>query len=648
MHIAPPHLSTTQSHARSRSAGWNSTFARLAPLGLLLAAAACAPLEGADAESYGDDDGGVLEDKALPSSSYQGESRTAQSGCAVASNRAGYTGSGYADFGGNGSWIEWNNIAAPAAGRYDLRFRYANADSGNRAAAILVNGVSVGTVPFSGTGDWTRWSTASLSVSLARGNNSLRVLANTGAGGPNLDRVDVVATDLCLDDSAKVEPGECGCGIPEGSCGGGSCGVARENTALNLSCAVGETIKAIQFASYGSPSGSCAAGFATSSCHAATSKQMVEQACLGKQSCSVEARNSVFTDPCSGTGKQLAVVASCSGNVAPPSSTVLGRPSATKLRIASWNVFRGSVFPKTDSVWRVINNAGKYQVARTDAGTRVFKGIDADIWLLQETVYSESGLPSGVTVSHVNDKIAQHMRGVTGDSWSVRCNGEGLCTMIRGGLRFAESYNPHGRVAGNRVVLADGSKVLLVNVHYMSSGHATTTADLINSAGSGDAAVFVAGDFNDTIGGSRYNIVDGISGMGPLTMFHTRDSKATHLSSAVANAPPFKNTGGQVAFGEGPAGQDFVTSAGGGTIDHFFLRSSTWQGEHRYILNSFLLAPATLASAGLSPLDVALEPENRKPYFRDFMSRGIVYELPSDQRGIGHDHLPMIIDFTWR
>lgn len=649
MHTSAPHPSTPRLHCRSRQAGLNHAWLRLVPLGFLVASAACAPIDAAEGVSYDLGDAGALDDKALPSASYQGESRTAQSGCTTASNRAGYTGSGYADFGGNGTWIEWNNIAAPAAGRYDLRFRYANADSGNRAAAILVNGASVGTVPFAGTGDWTIWSTASISVSLARGNNTIRVLANTGVGGPNVDRVDVVATDLCPSDSAKVEPGECGCGIPEGSCSGGSCGVARENTSLTLSCAAGETIRAIQFASYGSATGSCTTGFATSTCHAASSKQIVEQACLGKQSCSVEARNSVFSDPCGGTAKQLAVVATCGGTVTPPSgSTLLDRPSGTKLRIGSWNVFRGSVFPKTDSLWRVINSAGTYQVARTEGGTRVFKGMDADIWLLQETVYSESDLPSGITITDINNKIASHMRGVTGDSWSVRCNGEGLCTMIRGALRFAESYNPHGRVAGNRVVLPDGSKVLLVNVHYMNEGHATTTANLINSAGSGDAAVFVAGDFNDSIDGPRYDIVNAVSGMNPLSMFHARDSRATHLSSTVANAPPFKNTGGQVAFFDGPSGQDLVNSVSGGTIDHFFLRSSTWQGEHRFILNSFLLSPATLASAGLSPLDIALEPENRKTYFRDFMSRGIIYELPSDQRGIGHDHLPMVIDFTWR
>ncbi len=433
--------------------------------------------------------------------------------------------------------------------------------------------------------------------------------------------------------------------------GHGTCGVVGEHEFLRLSCAAGQTIRAIQYASYGTPSGSCAAGFSNSYCHAAASKPIVERACLGRQSCSVESRNSVFSDPCSGTKKLLAVVAVCSGDGPPPgsSTTQLGRPGGTKLRIASWNVLRGSVFPRSgDALSKIIHNAAEGEVRRGDAGTRVLKAVDADIWLLQETVYHSNDLPSWVTLSAIDNWLAAHMGRVTGHSWSVRCNGEGLCAMIRGGLRFAESYNPHHRVTGNRVVLHDGSTVLLVNVHYMDSGHAAETASLINSAGSLDAAVFVGGDFNDSIGGSRYNIVDSVSGMNHLSMFHTRDSNAIHLSSRVANAPAFTNTGGQVAFGEGTPGQDVVTSAGGGTIDHFFLRSNTWQGEHRYILNTFLLSPSTLGSAGLTPLDVALKPDDYRSYFRDFASRGIVYGVPSGMRGIGHDHLPMIIDFTWR
>jgi len=53
-----------------------------------------------------------------------------------------------------------------------------------------------------------------------------------------------------------------------------------------------------------------------------------------------------------------------------------------------------------------------------------------------------------------------------------------------------------------------------------------------------------------------------------------------------------------------------------------------------------------MSAARMTPLDVALEPQAYQPYFRDFASKGIVYELPADLRGIGHDHLPMFVDLT--
>ena len=55
------------------------------------------------------------------------------------------------DFGGNGTWIEWNDVAAPAAGTYTLRIVYANGGSNPRAASVIVNGQSVGTRSFAST-----------------------------------------------------------------------------------------------------------------------------------------------------------------------------------------------------------------------------------------------------------------------------------------------------------------------------------------------------------------------------------------------------------------------------------------------------------------------------------------------------------------
>jgi hypothetical protein len=123
---------------------------------------------------------------------YQAESATTKSGCSVSTTRAGYTGSGYINFGENGTWIEWNNINVASAGDYSLSFNYA-VSTGSRQCAILVNGANVGNIPFSATGSWTTWKTVSISKALKAGNNTIRLLANTSSGGPNLDRMELAA-----------------------------------------------------------------------------------------------------------------------------------------------------------------------------------------------------------------------------------------------------------------------------------------------------------------------------------------------------------------------------------------------------------------------------------------------------------------------
>ncbi len=180
-----------------KAKGIAKAFTQALSLAFLLAPAACAP-EGIDpeSESYdsaGDSEGGILEDKALLAT-FQAEARTAASGCGPATNYSGYTGSGFIDYGGNGTWIEWDNISVATAGQYKLDFRYANAGSTPRQAATWVNGSKIGNVAFNGTGSWSTWSTASITVTLQAGNNRVRVMANTDAGGPNLDKMDVSST----------------------------------------------------------------------------------------------------------------------------------------------------------------------------------------------------------------------------------------------------------------------------------------------------------------------------------------------------------------------------------------------------------------------------------------------------------------------
>ncbi len=482
-------------------------------------------------------------DVAAESALYEAEDRTAASGATERANHPGYTGRGFMDYGGEGTWVEWNDIRAAAAGTYTLRFRYANARSLDRRCAVIVNGSDVGAVPFGRTGaDWSDWGDVAIDVPLRAGDNTIRVVATTSEGGPNLDHVETSGSAGGPGDDDPDAPDDPG---------------------------------------------------------------------------------------------------------PPPGDGPLDRASDAALRIGSWNVHRGSVFPKTDRIWRTINNSGKYHVLRTDGGARVFQAVDADIWLLQETVYTGSDLPDDVTLGDINRRLRDYMRDVTGDSWEVRCNGRGLCTMLRGGIRFDQTWNRGSRVAGHRVILPDGTRLLLLNGHYMNLSHAQSTRDLVESIGPSVAAVFVAGDFNDAPGGARYNEIDSIPGMTNLSIAHWQDPAATHVSAAMASRV-HDNTKGYVKYGGGAAGQDVVTSISGGHIDHFFLKSSSWQAGERLVLNTLLFAPETLARYGMTPLDVALQPQYYVAYFDDFLSDGVVSEIPDgaydSSRGIDHDHLPMVVD----
>lgn len=96
------------------------------------------------------------------------------------------------------------------------------------------------------------------------------------------------------------------------------CGYADEGGNVALACPDGETIKSIDFASYGTPTGVCGA-FAQAKahpeddavCHAVESAN-VAAACVGQATCSVRFSNDLpLGDPCSGTRKYTYVQATC-------------------------------------------------------------------------------------------------------------------------------------------------------------------------------------------------------------------------------------------------------------------------------------------------------------------------------------------------
>ncbi len=113
-------------------------------------------------------------------------------GPVLATNQAGYSGTGFLDYANAATdYIEWTYSAA-TAGSYTLTFRYALL-SGDRPLELRVNGtVANANLSFPATGAWSTWGTVSTTVTLAAGSNKIRTTAKGSSGG-NFDYLEVRA-----------------------------------------------------------------------------------------------------------------------------------------------------------------------------------------------------------------------------------------------------------------------------------------------------------------------------------------------------------------------------------------------------------------------------------------------------------------------
>jgi hypothetical protein len=122
-------------------------------------------------------------------------------GLATATDHVGFTGSGFAaGFEQVGAETAMSLSEVPAAGTYPVTVRYANdrASDGQittRTLSVRVNGSIAGRFTLPPTGSWDTWATATLSVPLAAGTNSVSILrANGDSGLVNVDNFAVTPT----------------------------------------------------------------------------------------------------------------------------------------------------------------------------------------------------------------------------------------------------------------------------------------------------------------------------------------------------------------------------------------------------------------------------------------------------------------------
>ena len=107
------------------------------------------------------------------------------------------------------------------------------------------------------------------------------------------------------------------------------CASAAEGSTATLKCPAGQMVKSIEFASYGTPKGSCGS-YSVSSCNSSKSLSVVKSSCIGNASCAIAASNNVFGDPCVGIRKKLVMQATCTDIVvATPTPTPTPAPADT-------------------------------------------------------------------------------------------------------------------------------------------------------------------------------------------------------------------------------------------------------------------------------------------------------------------------------
>jgi pectate lyase len=122
---------------------------------------------------------------------YEAESSPAVCSGTIDSNWAGFSGTGFCNgTNATGAFAQFT-VNASASGTATVGVRFANGTTTARPANLIVNGSTVQTPSFAGTGAWSTWATTTLTVSVNAGNNTIRLNPTTASGLPNIDFLDV-------------------------------------------------------------------------------------------------------------------------------------------------------------------------------------------------------------------------------------------------------------------------------------------------------------------------------------------------------------------------------------------------------------------------------------------------------------------------
>lgn len=125
------------------------------------------------------------------SASYEAEaSGNTLAGGAAAGSCSGCSAGRKVRFVGNGGTLQFNGVAASAAGSATVAIGFVNGGTTSRSAQLSVNGGTATTISFGTTPDWSTPGGTTVTVTLRAGSNTLK-FGNPSGNGPDFDKVTV-------------------------------------------------------------------------------------------------------------------------------------------------------------------------------------------------------------------------------------------------------------------------------------------------------------------------------------------------------------------------------------------------------------------------------------------------------------------------
>jgi hypothetical protein len=258
------------------------------------------------------------------------------------------------------------------------------------------------------------------------------------------------------------------------------CGTANQGGTMTLACPSGQTISAVGFASYGTPSGSCGA-FTTNTCNASRSVSVVSSACIGKSTCKVSANKSTFGDPCVGTTKRLYAQVTCSGATGTGGATDSGTPGTGGATGTGGSIGTGGAIGTGTPGTGGATGTGGSAAIGTGTGLKAeyYNGMSFDTLVLTRTdptVNFDWGTGSpdaSVSVDRFSARWTGQVQPLYSQTYTFYAQSDDCIRLWVNGQQLINNWTEHASIENSgTIALSAGQKYDLKLEYYENSGGA--------------------------------------------------------------------------------------------------------------------------------------------------------------------------------